>query len=249
MRLHIGRSALRGDIARYATHFSMVELRVEQGSLPRSATLKEWAKKVSSEFVFSLVVPRSLVALDRIEHAELALVNRVSVALGARWLVLRTPATVMPGARSRRKLAELVTKLEPGERRIAWEPQGVWDPDEAEELAATLNVTLVRDLSRDEAPAGPVVYTRLRALGTGSRLTSGTAERLVDELASCEEAYVVTESDGAIRFARLLLSAFQDTGSLDEDSSDDFEDDDEAGDEAELPGADEDDGLEDQGEE
>lgn len=205
MRLYIGESALRGDIGRYARRFDLLELRAEPGRLPRPATLRRWQNEVPDGFRFSLMLPRAVASLQLGEEHDAALryaLDKAS-ALGASWLVLQTPASVMPGTRSRRGLAELVGKLA-GSWRIAWEPRGVWEDDEAEQIAESLGVHLVRDLTRREPPAGDVIYTRLLALGEAVELRAGAVEALAERLLGRSEAWVVVEGRGAGTAARML---------------------------------------------
>jgi uncharacterized protein YecE (DUF72 family) len=108
----------------------------------------------------------------------------------------------MPSARTRKALAELCARL-PEERRIAWEPHGVWELEDAAALAAELDVTLVVDASREAPAPGEVLYTRLRALGR-TRLSALALETVADEAARYEEALVVIEGDGAGQAARSL---------------------------------------------
>lgn len=205
MRLHVGQSALHGDIARYARRFDLLELRAEPGRLPKPATLRRWLTQVPEGFRFSVMLPRVVSSLASGDASEAALdyaLDRAR-ALEAAWLVLQTPASVMPGARSPRLLADLVERLA-GEWRIAWEPRGVWEEDEAEELAASLGVHLVRDLTRSEPPSGAVLYTRLLALGEAVELRAAAVESLAERLLGHSEAWVVVEGRGAARADRML---------------------------------------------
>jgi hypothetical protein len=70
-------------------------------------------------------------------------------------------------------------------------------------------VSLIRDVSRSKAPASPIVYSRLRALGYASRLRASAIERAAQEIASASEAYVVIEGPGAVRAAALLRELAQ----------------------------------------
>ncbi len=205
MRLHIGQSALHGDIGRYARRFDLLELRAEPGRLPRPAILRRWRAEVPEGFCFSVMLPRAAASLQPGEARDTALAYALerARALEASWLVLQTPASVMPSVRSRGRLAELVDKLA-GSWRIAWEPRGVWEDDEAEAVAGSLGTHLVRDLTRREPPAGGVIYTRLLALGEASELRSGAVEALADRLIGREEAWVVVEGRGAARAAKML---------------------------------------------
>jgi uncharacterized protein YecE (DUF72 family) len=204
MELHVGTSALGGGIEKYATRFDLVELRAEPGRLPRASKLTEMRKSVGADFVFSIVLPRSVSSLEQKpgHEGDLAYALDAANALSAQWIVLRTEASVMPSSRTRRRLSELVASLGGG-RRIAWEPSGVWEEQEAIALATELDAHLVRDASREELPPDEVVYTRLRALGRTS-LSVDALELCAERIVECESACVVIEGEGVARAAKSL---------------------------------------------
>ena len=124
------------------------------------------------------------------------------------------PATATPTARNKGRIAELCERLRRPETLLAWEPRGIWQADELEELAENLGVLLVRDLSRDEEAAlGSTVYTRLLALGDATHVRSGVAYDLAEKLAECEQAFVVMEGTGAKGAAKILRENLDDTTS------------------------------------
>jgi hypothetical protein len=169
--------------------------------------------------------------------------------------LIRTPASAGPSARTRTKLGRLVEALRGAATDIAWEPRGAWTDDELVEVSAELGVTLVRDLAEHDAPPGPLVYTRLLALGRNSRIGSGVIERVTDRLEGVDEAFIVIEGEGGAGIAKRLkqslgqaaADAAQDAelAELDEDD----EDDDEAGGEGEDAELDEDDDEDDEDDE
>jgi hypothetical protein len=128
----------------------------------------------------------------------------VADALTAGWWLVRTPPSVTPSARATRDLEALVDELR-GERRIAWEPRGVWSDEDSLRTAEQLGVHLVRDLAReDRMDDSPIVYTRLRALGEGARIGAAAAERLAERLSDASDSYVVIEGAGAGRVRQVL---------------------------------------------
>lgn len=226
MRLHIGQPALRGDIARYAQKFDLLELRADSASLPRLARLKEWRAKVPERFVFSVVLPSVVGTLEAGKELDAALAQalRVAEALKAEWLLLQTPASLGPSKRTERKLQELVERLPREQLRVAWEPRGVWEDEPTEILANRLGLHLVRDLRYRPAPPQEVIYSRLWALGAGARLSVGAVELVAERLTGRTEAYVVIEADGAARGAstlRELVAAIAERGDEDEDEDSD----------------------------
>ncbi|HVU02723.1 MAG TPA: DUF72 domain-containing protein [Polyangiaceae bacterium] len=224
-RVHVGRASLEGNIERYARSFNLLEVSGEQGRHPRRPGLLAWKRAVPEDFVFSVVVPPSVAELPS-GGAEAQLAHAASVAesLGAAWWVLRTPPVVTPSARSLRALQALGARLSEGGRRIAWEPRGVWSDETAIARASELGFALVRDLGReDRLDDGPVVYTRLRALGAGARVGAAAAERVAERLEGVREAYVVVEGAGAGRVRQVLRDML--AAPPDDDFSDDDEDD------------------------
>jgi uncharacterized protein YecE (DUF72 family) len=235
MRLFVGQSAAGSDLRRYASRFNLLEVRAGPG-MPKPATLKRWVTEVPSGFAFSLVLPESVCSLEQssIDAAALSQALEAADALAAAWLVVRTPPSARPSSRTRRRLEELVAQLPRNGRRIAWEPRGLWEDDDAEQLAESLDVHLVRDVSRSEAPPSDVVYARLRALGGGGRVSSGAIDSAIDELVDKREVFIVIEGASAVRAAKMLREALALTGDAggepeggEEDDFDDEDDEDE----------------------
>jgi uncharacterized protein YecE (DUF72 family) len=231
MKLHVGQAALRGDISRYARRFDLLELRAEPGKLPRPKQLRQWSERVPERFVFSVMLPRIVGTLDAQPGFDDALAQSLASAeaLSARWIVLQTPHSVMPSSRTRRRLRELFERLPREQRRLGWEPRGVWEEEEAEELAQELEVCLVRDLTRLPPPPGDAAYTRVLALGENTRVRAGAVERLSENLADFAEAFVVIEGEGAPRAAillRELVGSTEFAGEEGEADDDEFPEDD-----------------------
>jgi uncharacterized protein YecE (DUF72 family) len=236
MRLFVGQSAAGGDLRRYANRFNLLEVHAGP-NMPKAATLKRWVSEVPGGFAFSLVLPDSISALEQgsVDQAALGRALEAADVLGAQWLLIRTPPSARPSSRTRRRLEELVAQLPRNGRRIAWEPRGLWEDEDAEQLAEALDVHLVRDVSRSEAPQGAVIYARLRALGSGGRVSSGAVDSAIDELVDKREVYVVIEGTAAARAAKMLREALG-TGAAgdelesedeDEDEDEEFDDEDE----------------------
>lgn len=237
MRLHVGTDSLRGDIAAYARRFDLLELLAEKGRLPRAGRLAEMKRAVHERFVFSLRLPSAVASLEWSAEAESAVGYATEVAdvLGAEFLILQTPPAVMPSARTRRRLVELAARL-PRSQRLCWEPRGLWQAEESEDVASEMGAVLVRDVSRELAPGGSTLYTRLRALGR-SGVSLDAIARTAEAVVSASLACVVIEGDGAARAATSLRQVVgealeeagrdEDDGELDEDDDELDEDDDE----------------------
>ena len=236
MLLRVGQSPSALAIARYGKHLDLLEVRLDNGA-PRKRTLEAMKSESPADLVFAVLVPKRFTALESdTSEADLTSVLDTARALEARWLVVRTPPTARPGARTRARLTRLIELLKPAGVPIVWEPSGLLAEAEAEALAQGLGVTLARDPARDDLPESAVAYARIQALGAGGRVRSSAIERAAERLASFEEAYVVIEGDNALRAAkdlRSLLGVERRGGAvaaeLEED--DDLEEDDEDADE------------------
>jgi uncharacterized protein YecE (DUF72 family) len=203
MQLFVGRNAHEGDIANYAARFNLLEVRADATNLPRGARLNDWKKRVPTDFVFSVVLPKALGLLESSE-IELGRTLELADALSAKWLLLQTPSSVGPSARMRERLSKVFAAVAHEGRRIAWESRGVWEDTQIEAFAAEHAVHVVRDASRSEPPVGTCVYTRLLALGDGVQIRANVASHVAEVLADREEAIVVIEGHGAEHAAKLL---------------------------------------------
>lgn len=206
MILHVGQPTLYASLERYARHFDLLELRAERGKLPRLAQLKKWRETGPRGFVFSVVLPIQTGGLEdaSTRDAGASYAAEVAHAVQAQWIVLRTPVDVTPGRTSRERLSSLVAQLRGPGRRLAWEPRGPWAVAQAEHFATELGAVLVGDAGASEVAAGPVVYTRLRAIGSGDRVKTSAIERAAERLMGRSEALVVLEGRGGGRGATLL---------------------------------------------
>ncbi len=203
-QLFIGQSQLRGALPKYAARFNLLELRAEQGRVPRPAILRRWTEEVNREFVFSVLLSRRVADLGGAGEADLKFGLEVANALSAKWLVLQTAPTLGPSQRSRERLKALFDRMRDGERRIAWDPHGVWQEEDALSWTRDLGVHLVRDVTRGDIVEEEILYVRVPGLGTASRLSSGALEKATESLVSAREAYVVLGSEGAARAAQTL---------------------------------------------
>ncbi len=201
--LHIGCASLRGSIARYAQRFDMLELRAELGALPRPPRLREWARQVGDDLIFSVRLPVAVAGFEPDAERSLSYALKAVDALGARFIVLTTPPAITPTSRNCDRLNELCRRMAGGPT-IAWEPGGVWETTRAAEVAAQMGAVLVRDLSVDEPPPGPLIYTRLSRLGGGGRVRLAVAERVGHAIGSCDDVFVVIEGQGAGKAADII---------------------------------------------
>jgi uncharacterized protein YecE (DUF72 family) len=207
VHLYVGLSTIKGKIERYAQRFNLAEVRPGRDTLPKTSRLTQWRDAVAEDFAFSVLLPNEVAALTGSPDADRRLADALQVAdaLDARWLVLQTPPSVMPGARSMARLGDFFGKLRDRRAALAWEPRGVWQEDDAERLADDLGVHLVRDAARDPLPDTESVYCRVRGLGEASRLRMAAIEHAADELAERKEAFVLFDAaENAVSAADLL---------------------------------------------
>lgn len=204
--VHVGLPSLRGDLARYAAQFGLLEVKPVDASLPRVSKLRAWRREVPPSFVFSVVLPKIVSELVSSAQADAALATALETAsaLEARCLVLITPSSVTPTTQNKRRLGDLIARCPRDVVTIAWEPRGVWDMTEAEATARDVGAHLVVDVTRDAAPRGPILYTRLRGMGEATRLGAGDVERVRAALQTRREAFVVVESGSPARIAAAL---------------------------------------------
>jgi uncharacterized protein YecE (DUF72 family) len=201
-RLLVGLPALQGDLEKYASRFEVVELRLDgggagkpPGAAPKPATLRKWRKAVPPSFVFSVVLPREVGALTPGPALDAALASSLeaAAALEARCVLLQTPPEVRPTAGNKRRLAALFERI-PREGTIrCWEPLGLWEREEAIAAARTLGVVPVLDVAHEVPGPGPILYTRLRALGKSAALGAAAVERVAERLRKRREAFVIVE--------------------------------------------------------
>ena len=205
-RPHVGLATLEGNLERYAEKYDLLELRPGDGVVPKPATLRAWRRKVPPSFVFSVVFPQPVSELKPSSALDEALEHALGVAreVEARCLVIATPPSITPTELNRKRLSALVERIPHDAVTLAWEPRGIWETDEAAELADKLGIVLVVDAAREPAPKGSIAYFRLRGLGESARLSPAVVDKVADELVARREAYVVIESNGPLAIAESL---------------------------------------------
>jgi uncharacterized protein YecE (DUF72 family) len=217
-RVHVGQASLQGGLQRYAKAFDLLEVKCDPAP-PSARHLKRLRSEAPEGFVFSLVAGRALSDLAQSEPDAkvVSATHDAAQALGARFVVVRTPATVQPSARSRARLERLVKALEGAAEGIAWEPRGIWSDEEMVAVAEELDLTLVRDLAEHEPPPGDIVYTRLLGLGRNTRIGSGAIERVAERLEDATLGFVIVEGQGGVAVAKALRGSAVE---LDDDDAD-----------------------------
>lgn len=131
-------------------------------------------------------------------------------ACEAQGVLLRTPPAFTPSRLHREALARFsaAALADLAGRTLAWEPMGLWEPDEAAALATELGLVCVVDPLRDEPAEGPVAYLRLRGL---LRYSDDDLLDVLEQAAEFDTAWVVFDHPDRLRDAkrakRLLAEA------------------------------------------
>jgi uncharacterized protein YecE (DUF72 family) len=212
-RYHIGARRLESNLGAYAKRFDFLEVHMQSPGepAPTLATFRRWRKQVPPHFDFSVVVGPAAAALrpgrdlDRDLESTLAAAD----ALQARCVLVATPPSVTPAAIWRDRLAKVTSHLTRDATYVAWEPSGVWELEDANQLSQRLGVLLVVDPFRDPAPPGPVFYGRLRALGETRSFGSTALERVVATVGVRRDAYVIIETESALAECKRLRTIAQ----------------------------------------
>lgn len=219
-QLFVGQSKLHGALAKYKARFNLLELRADEGRVPRAALLRRWVDEVDSRFVFSVMLSQHVGRFDQHYAAALQLGEETAAALNAKWFVVQTDPTVGPSQRSRQRLRDLFARLMQSGQRVAWEPHGIWQDEDAANWTHELGVHLVTDITRGDSLEEPTVYSRLPGLGTAARMTAGALENAAESLIHANEAFVVVCGEGAGKVSQLLRRLVADDSDTDTLSSD-----------------------------
>ncbi|MBN9161800.1 MAG: DUF72 domain-containing protein, partial [Myxococcales bacterium] len=218
-RVHIGSKQLRGELAAYAKRFELLEVRgMDAPNLrlaPSAATLRRWRKAVPPQFEFAVVAGPNVGKLKPTEAFETELEAMLGAVntLESRLLVVPTPPDVTPSKLWRDRFAKLLDRLPRDASTVVWEPSGLWEHEDAAVQAKQWGVVLSVDPSRDIVPVGPVAFARLRALGGTRAYSTAALEKIAVAIGDRRDAYVVIETQGALKEAKTLRRLIRAAGS------------------------------------
>lgn len=199
MKLYVGQSSDRGSIKKFS--MDLLEMSISP-ALPKVRTLREMREQKPT-LTFSLRLHPD-VGQTGVSHPDIERAKAAAEALEAKVVVVTTGPRFTPTTHNRERLGAMIEALRAPGRYVAWEPRGVWSPQESDEIAERMDVLVVRDLSREPVPNQKVLYTRLLPFGLGARVTQSSLERLAEQLEGAEEAFVVVQAQGA-KLARSVL--------------------------------------------
>lgn len=219
-RLHVGTKVLRGALAAYAKRFDLLEVRGESAAdlkrAPTPATLKKWRKAVPPHFEFAVTGGPNVGKVKATDALETELEAMLATAqiLESRLFILATHADVTPSKLWRDRFAKLLDRLPRDASTVVWEPSGLWEHDDAAVQARDWGVVLGCDPTRDIVPPGPVAFGRLRKLGQTRAYSVAALTKVAAAIASPErrDAYVVIETDGALKEAKSLRTLVRSAG-------------------------------------
>ena len=220
--LYAGAQVDRVPGPRYAATLPFAEL-APSAPLPRKSTLTRWKHQLPEGFQLALVLPREMMVSNRgwlrfddsLED-RFPWVREAVDTLEPAILVVPTGAEVTTGQRDRDLLRAYFERLPQRENTTrVWAPAGLWETEVAAGFAKHLGVTCAFDPLEAPAPAGPVAYARLAAMGARTRFGEGMLQRALEEACAsgAECVYFSIRSNQSFREAkRLQMLATGDAG-------------------------------------
>lgn len=217
-RIHIAAKQLTSAIGSYAKRFDYLEVHARAAGEDASptpttpASLRKWRKQVPPHFEFGVFLgphASSLKPSPKLED-EVKYALEAAGALEARNFIIRTPRDVTPAQLYRDRLAKMRDRFPRDVVNVIWEPQGVWEIEDAAVVAKKLGLVLAVDPTRDPVPANPVAYLRLRALGETRSFGPSALERILEAVGTNRrDVYFVLETASALTECKQLRSIAQ----------------------------------------
>jgi hypothetical protein len=128
-------------------------------------------------------------------------------ALGARYLVVRAPATLRPSAASERLVVATLAELGGGGARLVFEPSGLWQRPRVRSLCAEANALFVQRL--DEIEAAEDLYVRIIQIGTGRSLLGRKLDAFASAVSQSSNACIIVEGGGTAAVRTRLESELE----------------------------------------
>ncbi|MEZ4440913.1 MAG: DUF72 domain-containing protein [Polyangiaceae bacterium] len=192
-RLLVGLPNLVGKLDNYAKRYDLLEVNPDDPGLASGKKLAAWRERCRRA-AFTVVLPRAVAKLAPGKELEAGLSTALEIAtvLRARAILLSTSAEVRPTARNKQRIVELFQRLPEG-HHLFWEAHGIWEPAEHLGTAVEAGAVAVFDAAQAPLAPGPVVYSRIRALGHAAQLGSERILHIAEQLRGRREAYLVVD--------------------------------------------------------
>jgi uncharacterized protein YecE (DUF72 family) len=134
----------------------------------------------------------------------------VAEAMGAKVILFQSPASFTPTRENKERLRRFFTRLPRGAWRCAFEPRGVWEPEDVGALCRELDLLHAVDpLQEDPQASDRIAYFRLQGPVTGRyRYSDEDLSRIAQKCEPFELVYCLFNNvemyKDALRFAHLL---------------------------------------------
>jgi hypothetical protein len=138
-------------------------------------------------------------------------------AMGATRVLLRTPPGLAPGAVGRARLQAFVESRRAAGLDVIWEPEGLWNPDEAFGFSQQIGVPMlwraftagrpVWNEANDEVLVAPGAWLRIDGVGRRPRLSADQVDALLDHLSGQPDTVLVFAGARALTNAAVVQKA------------------------------------------
>ena len=173
---------------------------------PKLKALRQWRDGLPPNRGFGMFAPQVIAEdgfrdTEKVRRASVLLAHQVD-ALAPEVVVFRTPTAFAPSTANRDAMVRFLATHDLGERTIAWDPQGLWEPAQAAAQARAMGVLYAADpLSNDPLGEGPefyaslgdgsAAYFRVTGMGRKHRVDDFALEELAEAAAAYQRAWVV----------------------------------------------------------
>ncbi len=188
---------------RYFREFAFVEVQETHIGTPGPGTIRRWRREAPEGFEFALLAPREVgqegFRDGKVVETAIKMLTGVAKELEAKTAVFIGPPEFTATRPNKAALTEFLIGARKHFDRVIFEPSSVWDPDDADALAADAGALAVRDPLSHGLSKKSVAYYRLPGpAGHKSRYEDPAIERLAEiaKRATHKDAtYVFTNVD------------------------------------------------------
>jgi uncharacterized protein YecE (DUF72 family) len=187
-RWRIGCAGFSMRLSEYFERFNVVEVQESFYDLPSERTLRRWRRAAPEGFAFTMRAwqlithPASYSGYQRIrrpwdqeagdrfglfkptEQTNWAwgVVRRAAAILEAKAIVFHTPSSFTPTRENKENFVRFFDSVERGPYHLAWEPDGMWEDEEIEDLCQECGLIGVVDPLASKPSPGEIFYFRIR---------------------------------------------------------------------------------------